>query len=107
MTGHFKAFKNPVQEQVLSIIKVALTLHNTVETNFKKTALNFHYEFNIRHLSGIFQGLIMSQPSQFLEPEKLCRLWIHESERIYGDRLVSPENMKTYRSLVLEFIDHS
>jgi len=25
-----------------------------VEKNFKKTAINFHYEFNVRHLTNVF-----------------------------------------------------
>ena len=27
----------------------------------------------------------------------MVMLWAHECERIYGDRLVSPEHLKTYR----------
>ena len=29
-------------------------------------------------------------------------LWIHESERIYGDRLVSPSDLKKYRALAAD-----
>ena len=32
----------------------ALSLHAAVASNFRKTAANFHYEFNIRHLAGVF-----------------------------------------------------
>ena len=59
-----------------------------VATNFRKTATNFHYEFNIRHLSNVFQGLLVAQPDQFKTAEKFVLLWMHESERVYGDRLV-------------------
>ena len=55
--------------------------------NFKKTAQNFHYEFNIRHISNVFQGLMVSNPDQFHQSEKFVHLWLHESERVYGDRL--------------------
>lgn len=46
-------------------------------------------EFNIRHLSNVFQGLLMAQPAEFNNPGKFAMLWLHESERVYGDRLVS------------------
>lgn len=59
-----------------------------VAANFRKTATNFHYEFNIRHLSNVFQGLLVAQPDQFKTAEKFVLLWMHESERVYGDRLV-------------------
>ena len=31
-------------------------------------------------------------------------MWIHESERIYGDRLVSFEHLKTYQNIVFEIV---
>ena len=64
-----------------------------VAANFRKTATNFHYEFNIRHLSNVFQGLLVAQPDQFKTAEKFVLLWMHESERVYGDRLVRARKM--------------
>eukprot|EP00435_Cladocopium_sp_Y103_P017749 s2691_g4.t1 len=104
MKGHFERlpFKGPVQEQVSGIIKAALSLHSMVVSNFRKTASNFHYEFNIRHMSGVFSGLLQAKPGEFAEAEKVVLLWIHESERIYGDRLVSPTDLKKYRALAAD-----
>jgi dynein heavy chain len=31
-----------------------LALHNEVSAKFRKTAANFHYEFNVRHLTNVF-----------------------------------------------------
>ena len=56
---------------------------------FRKTAFNFHYEFNIRHMAGVFQGMLMSRPEQVNDALKLAQLWLHESERTYCDRLVN------------------
>jgi len=104
MKGHFDRlpFKGPVQEQVSGIIKAALSLHSMVVSNFRKTASNFHYEFNIRHMSGVFGGLLQAKPGEFADAEKVVLLWIHESERIYGDRLVSPADLKKYRALAAD-----
>ena len=71
----------------IALIKGALALHTSVSQTFRKTAANFHYEFNIRHIANVFQGLLVARPEQFLEPEKFVFLWVHESERVYGDRL--------------------
>lgn len=65
LQGHLKYFKPQVQEQVPGLIKSALTLHANICQTFRKTAVNFHYEFNLRHISGVFQGLLIAQPTQF------------------------------------------
>lgn len=104
-TGHFtKGFKASVQEIISPIIKAAISLHPLMVAKFRKTAILFHYEFSIRHLANIFQGLLVAQPSQFQDPEKVIRLWIHESERIYGDRLVSKQHFDDYKAIMGDLI---
>ena len=98
LTTHFSKFKGSIQEYVAPIIKATLTLHGEVEKNFRKTAKNFHYEFNVRHLTNIFQGLLVAKPEAIKEADNFIKLWIHEAERIYGDRLVSLENVKTFKT---------
>jgi len=39
----------------------------------------------------------LADPLKFQDPDKLVRLWVHESERTYGDRLVSVEHLSTYK----------
>jgi len=104
MKGHYEKlpFKSSVTEVVTSIIKGALSLHSQVSGTFRKTAANFHYEFNIRHLAGVFDGMLAAKPTEFTDAEKLVLLWLHESERVYGDRLVSPADLKKYRALAAE-----
>ena len=46
--------------------------------------------------------MLMGQPSQFTEPLKVAQLWLHESERTYGDRLVSVSDLKKYKELAVE-----
>lgn len=69
---------------------------------FKKTAQNFHYQFNCRHLTNVFQGILSAKPEAVKEPDNLVRLWVHEAERIYGDRLVEYAHLKQYRALAFE-----
>jgi dynein heavy chain len=99
LKGHLVSFSEDVRNVAGDIRKSALTLHQAVSDGFKKSATNFHYEFNIRHISNVFQGLLQAQPAEFKTQEKLSQLWLHESERVYGDRLVSPEDLAKYRGL--------
>ena len=99
LDGHIQSFCDEIKNQGSNIIKAAMGLHALVYSNFRKTAANFHYEFNIRHISNVFQGLLVSQPNQFDNVEKFVLLWLHESERVYGDRLVNSDDLAKYNSL--------
>lgn len=102
LKGHFKKFKSHIQEMTLPIIKAAIMLHERVQNTFRKTASNFHYEFTIRHLAGVFQGILQSNSQQFWDQEKIVKLWIHESERVYCDRLVSLEHIQQFKQIAFE-----
>ncbi|CAB1104525.1 unnamed protein product [Ectocarpus sp. CCAP 1310/34] len=82
-----KRFQVGVVQVCASLIKGALSVHKEVSDNFRKTAANFHYEFNMRHLTNVFEGLLKAHPKNFVHGEQLVHLWLHESERVYGDRL--------------------
>lgn len=49
----------------------------------------------------------MSQPTQFIDQERVVKLWLHESERIYCDRLVSEANMAAYKNLAFDTVKKS
>ena len=51
-----------LQEMGTKVLQAALALHEKVASTFRKTAVNFHYEFTVRHLANVFQGLLMSSP---------------------------------------------
>ncbi|TYZ57148.1 hypothetical protein PybrP1_002034 [[Pythium] brassicae (nom. inval.)] len=100
--GHLAGFGDELSNVQFSnaLIKAALSLHASVVNTFRKTAANFHYEFNVRHLSNVFQGLIASKKQRFATAEKFVLLWLHESERVYGDRLVCKADIEKYNQLV-------
>ena len=49
-------------------------------------------------------GLLLSDPNKYQEPDKLIKLWIHECERTYGDRLVSYDHLKIYKEQIFDII---
>lgn len=55
MQGHLSRFSEDVQELGNKVLQAALALHERVAATFRKTAVNFHYEFTVRHLANVFQ----------------------------------------------------
>uniref|UniRef100_A0A8C3EQ44 Dynein axonemal heavy chain 17 n=1 Tax=Corvus moneduloides TaxID=1196302 RepID=A0A8C3EQ44_CORMO len=77
-------------------------LHQKVASNFLPTAIKFHYIFNLRDLSNIFQGLLFSTPECLKSPVDLVRLWLHEAERVYGDKLVDEQDQYSFKKLLAD-----
>lgn len=71
--------------RTLTHAQAALALHDKVSSTFRKTAINFHYEFTVRHLANVFQVCGMLARAQTRVPA-LTRLvdvhftaWRHDS----------------------------
>ena len=51
--------------------------------NFLPSAVKFHYQFNLRDMSNISQGLCRMLKEYYKEPIRVARLWVHEVERVF------------------------
>ncbi|KAB0805217.1 hypothetical protein PPYR_02187 [Photinus pyralis] len=97
-------FPGSVIAQCNSIVLAALTLHNKVSQTFLPTAIKFHYVFNLRDLSNIFQGMIFGNVETSPNVTSLIRLFMHESYRVYGDKLIDRQDYDTFIKLVNEVV---
>jgi len=53
------------------------------------TPSKFHYIFNLRDLSRIYNGLTMTTPDRFDRVHQFLRVWRHECIRVFFDRLIN------------------
>jgi dynein heavy chain len=60
LSQHLAAgFSQPVQKYTNSLVRGALELHRRITALFLPTAIKFHYIFNLRDLSNIFQVCLL------------------------------------------------
>uniref|UniRef100_A0A4W3K7X4 Dynein axonemal heavy chain 17 n=1 Tax=Callorhinchus milii TaxID=7868 RepID=A0A4W3K7X4_CALMI len=78
------------------VVNVALVLHQKIAATFLPTAIKFHYVFNLRDLSNIFQGLLFATPEAVKTTIDLIRLLLHETSRVYGDKLVENKDIESF-----------
>ncbi|XP_039357488.1 dynein heavy chain 17, axonemal isoform X17 [Mauremys reevesii] len=86
----------PTQKILSPLIAGVLALHQKITSSFLPTAIKFHYVFNLRDLSNIFQGLLFSTAECLKTPVDLVRLWLHEAERVYGDKLIDEKDKESF-----------
>jgi dynein heavy chain len=46
----------------------------------------------MRDISKVFQGLLRSDPKYYDTKESMIRLWVHEVQRVFADRLITDED---------------
>ncbi|XP_040845777.1 dynein heavy chain 17, axonemal isoform X2 [Ochotona curzoniae] len=97
----FRSVPLVVQRMGNQLVAAALALHQKVTATFLPTAIKFHYVFNLRDLSNIFQGLLFSTAEVLKMPLDLVRLWLHEAERVYGDKMVDEKDQDTLRRVTM------
>ncbi|CAH1732929.1 unnamed protein product [Aphis gossypii] len=82
-----------------NVIEATIWLHNKVNSVFLPTATKFHYIFNLRDLSNVFQGLLFSTGECLNCSADLMRLWMHECQRVYSDKLVDDKDSDAFTKI--------
>ena len=78
----------------LKIADATMRLFQTICEQLPRTPIKFHYIFNLRDLSRVYEGLCRSTQDKFSTVESLVRLWRNEALRVFSDRLVTDEDKK-------------
>ncbi|MGH0142545.1 UNVERIFIED_CONTAM: hypothetical protein FKN15_019724 [Acipenser sinensis] len=101
---HFQqfAFSPAVVRTGSTVVQAAIWLHQKMVQNFLPTAIKFHYIFNLRDLSNIFQGILFSAPDCLKQTADLVQLWLHESSRVYADKLVESKDSELFHKMLLD-----
>ncbi|DBB00312.1 TPA: Dynein beta chain, flagellar outer arm [Trebouxia sp. C0004] len=96
--GHLNQgnFDSEVIKLGSKLVDASIELHRHVMNNFLPSAVKFHYQFNLRELSNITQGLLRMTKDYYKEPVKVVRLWVHECERVLADRMINDTDMTKF-----------
>jgi len=97
-------FHPSVQKIAGTLMGVATVLHQKITSSFLPTAVKFHYVFNLRDLSNIFQGILFAMPDCCKTPVELVRLWMHEAVRVYRDKLIEEKDMELFDKLQKDIV---
>jgi dynein heavy chain len=96
------------------LIDATIVLSETIGKRLLPTPAKFHYDFNIRDLARVFQGIarvayayeykVLTQTSKLKEKMPvqlfLIALWRHECDRTYEDKLITNADKKVFKDML-------
>jgi dynein heavy chain len=82
------------------LVMASIDVYNTMLRDMRPTPAKSHYQFNLRDLSKIFQGLLMVDPKRVFNKAQLARSWVHECRRIFCDRLINDDDRSWFHAMV-------
>ncbi|XP_077280961.1 dynein beta chain, ciliary [Temnothorax americanus] len=101
VTDPQQKFNPAVQKFTDPLIDAALYLHDKIAATFLPTVIKFHYVFNLRDLTNIFQGMLFARGDVLPLPSHIIKLYAHEAMRVYRDKLVNVEDQRIFDQLLL------
>ncbi|KAF1318062.1 Dynein heavy chain, partial [Globisporangium splendens] len=120
LAGRFD--KDTYSKETLTIVgkltRATIDLWNFMKAKLLPTPAKFHYIFNMRELSRVFQGILLTPPETFtsgggirvvqgklakMEPGQVVLLtWKHECDRVFCDKLTNHKDKEIYGNYMKE-----
>ncbi|KAL5281346.1 hypothetical protein ACFFRR_005004 [Megaselia abdita] len=85
-------FSEEVVETIPLLIPLTRIFWQNVKTKMLPTPANFHYVFNLRDLSRIWEGMLKIYGEECQTAEMLLKLWRHECFRVIADRFTDSKD---------------
>lgn len=103
--GFLNSFKAAVQKLKDPIVQSTVELYESIAKELLPTPTKSHYTFNLRDISKVFQGILMIKPISCQTPEVMTKLWIHECQRCFQDRLINDEDRMWFTKKVTQLVN--
>ncbi|XP_071826175.1 dynein axonemal heavy chain 10-like isoform X2 [Apostichopus japonicus] len=100
LAGHLQPFDEGIQHISTSITQATLDLYKMIVNGLPPTPSKFHYIFNLRDLSRVCQGLLLTTPDRFQKAGGFFRVWHNECLRVFYDRLINAEDKVHVQKLI-------
>ncbi|KAL8272359.1 hypothetical protein Esti_003649 [Eimeria stiedai] len=87
-----------------NVIKATVNSYELIKAHLLPTPLKCHYNFSLRDVARATEAMLMADSSKIASEVNIARLWLHEMQRQFGDRLVSIEDRKWTERLLMKQI---
>ncbi|KAG8130387.1 hypothetical protein E2320_017072 [Naja naja] len=100
LKGFLADFAQVVKQCASSIVEAAVEIYQRMSIDLLPTPAKSHYVFNLRDLSKCVQGILQCDPVSVRDQNQIFRLFCHECQRIFHDRLICNEDKQYFYSML-------
>jgi dynein heavy chain len=109
MDWFFIKNRNPIfHDSIISlkdkVINATLQMYLNCNNQFKATPAKIHYTYNLRDVSRVFQGITKANSNTIKDDNTFIKLWIHECDRVFKDRLINEKDISAYETIITNVI---
>jgi dynein heavy chain, axonemal len=105
LTGHLESFDHSVSQLHEPIMNMTLDLHSRMIVKFLPSAIKFVYNWNLRELDNVFNGLTRMTPDYYSSEVDCLRLFVHEINRTFSDRLNDESDLSKFNAMMIDCYD--
>ncbi|KAI3354986.1 hypothetical protein L3Q82_004777 [Scortum barcoo] len=101
--GYFcpeRGFPPPVCELAAALVPTARRAWQAVKAKMLPSPAKFHYIFNLRDLSRMWQGILTVRCEVCQSSELLSALFHHECSRVIADRFIDSSDRQTFNGIM-------
>ncbi|KAM6471116.1 dynein axonemal heavy chain 6 [Liasis olivaceus] len=100
LKGFLAEFSQAVKQCASSIVEAAVEIYQRMSIDLLPTPAKSHYVFNLRDLSKCVQGILQCDSVSVRDQNQIFRLFCHECQRIFHDRLICSEDKQYFYSML-------
>jgi dynein heavy chain len=104
LDGHLNDFSPEVKGLCKATVDASIEVYEKISAEMLPTPAKSHYTFNLRDLSKVFQGILSLKVQHCPNVQIFSRLWVHENQRVFQDRLIDTTDKETFSRWLHELL---
>ena len=97
-------FQEAIRKMSEYIVYATIEIYQKILKEKLPIPSKFHYTFNLRDVSKVFQGMMMCKPIMVKDPDVMAKLWINEVSRVFHDRLINNDDREWFNQTIIEML---
>ena len=100
-----RGFSKAVVEMVPQLVTCTRHLWQQTKVKMLPTPAKFHYTFNLRDLSRIWEGMLNATKETVTDVKVILGLWMNECTRVIADRFTNAEDKEWFSKCVFRVVE--